>query len=100
MRQAAAREVHEECGIEISVGEVVGILDNIIRDQAGIRYHYAIVDFRGEYVGGQLVPSDELMDAAWVRAEELDAYGVPDKAQQVLLKALRHPQQTTSASTE
>jgi ADP-ribose pyrophosphatase YjhB (NUDIX family) len=93
MRQAAAREVREECGIEIEVGEVVGILDNIIRaptgqGPAGILYHYAIVDFAAQYVSGKLTPSDELMDAAWVHPGELDGYHVPAKAQQVLLKAL------------
>ena len=50
---------------QIEVGEVVGILDNIIRDeQARVRYHYAIIDFAAQYVSGDLCPSDELMDAA------------------------------------
>jgi ADP-ribose pyrophosphatase YjhB (NUDIX family) len=88
MRQATAREVLEECHVEVDVGEVVGILDNIIRDEAGIRYHYAIVDFAARYVRGDLTPSDELMDAAWVLPSELDAYQVPAKAQAILLKAL------------
>jgi len=93
MRQAAAREVEEECGIQIEVGEVVGILDNIVRAQsgqspAGILYHYAIVDFAARYVSGELAPSDELMDAAWVYPTELDTYRVPTKAQEVFLKAL------------
>jgi ADP-ribose pyrophosphatase YjhB (NUDIX family) len=87
MRQAAAREVLEECNINVEVGEVVGILDNIVRDETGIRYHYAIVDFAALYVSGDLAPSDELMDATWVLPSELDAYHVPAKAQAVLLKA-------------
>jgi len=97
MRQAAAREVLEECNIEVEVGEVVGILDNIIRDPPGqgapgraerVLYHYAIVDFAARYVRGDLAPSDELMDAAWVLPSELDAYRVPAKARELLLKAL------------
>jgi ADP-ribose pyrophosphatase YjhB (NUDIX family) len=93
MRQAAAREVLEECGIQIEVGEVVGILDNIIRAPAGqsagsILYHYAIVDFAARHLSGELAPNDELMDAAWVDPSELDAYRVPAKAREVLLKAL------------
>jgi 8-oxo-dGTP diphosphatase len=89
MREAAAREVREECGIEIDVGEVVGILDNVVRDEhGGIRYHYAIVDFAARHVGGDLSPNDELMDAAWVTPAEFDVYGVPAKAREVLLKAL------------
>jgi ADP-ribose pyrophosphatase len=103
MRQAAAREVLEETGLQIEVGEVVGILDNIVHAPAedrslgqgplghsphGILYHYAIVDFAALYISGELTPSDELMDAAWALPNELDAYHVPAKAQAVLLKAL------------
>jgi 8-oxo-dGTP diphosphatase len=89
MRQAAAREVKEECGIEVEVGEAVGILDNVVHDEQGrVRYHYAIVDFAARYTSGELCPSDELMDAAWVTPAEFDAYDVPTKAREVLLNAL------------
>ena len=89
MRQAAAREVKEECGIKVEVGEVAGILDNVVRDEQGrIRYHYAIVDFAARYTSGELCPNDELMNAAWITPTEFDAYGVPAKARKVLLSAL------------
>ena len=89
MVEAAIREVREECGVEIQVGEVVGILDNIVRDEDGrIRFHYAIVDFGADYVSGSLRLNEELLDAAWVTPDQLDAYSVPDTAQKVLLRAL------------
>lgn len=89
MRQAAAREVKEECGIEVEVGEVVGILDNVVHDEQGrIRYHYAIVDFGAQHISGELCPSDELMGAMWITPAEFDAYSVPAKAREVLLSAL------------
>ena len=89
MRDAAAREVREECGIEIAVGDVAGILDNVVRDEQGcIRFHYAIVDFAARYVSGQLRPNEELMDAAWVTPDQFDAYNVSLKARNVLLRAL------------
>jgi len=90
MRKAAAREVCEECGIEVQVGDVVGVLDNVVRDDQGrVRYHYAIVDFAARYVSGELCLNDELLDAAWVTPDQFDAYGVPDKAREVLLRALK-----------
>lgn len=90
MADAAAREVREECDIEIKVGEVVGILDNIVYDERGrIQYHYAIVDFAAQYVSGDLHLNDELMDAAWVTIDQLEAYQVPERAQQVLRRALK-----------
>ncbi len=89
MVETAIREVREECGVEIQVGEVVGILDNIVHDEDGrIRFHYAIVDFGADYVSGSLRPNAELLDAAWVTPDQLDAYSVPDTAQEVLLRAL------------
>ena len=89
MCQAAAREVHEECGIEIEVGQVVGILDNIVRDEDGaIRFHYAIVDFAARHTSGELQLNDELLDAAWITPDQFDKYGVAQRARPVLLKAL------------
>ena len=90
LQEAAAREVREECGIEIAVGPVVEVLDNIVRDDQGrVRFHYAIIDFAARYIGGDLRPNDELMDAAWITPTQFTAYGVRPKAQAVLRKALR-----------
>jgi 8-oxo-dGTP diphosphatase len=89
MADAAVREVHEECGIEIEVGEMVEILDNIVCDESGrVRFHYAIVDFAARYVGGVLAINEELLDAAWVTPDQFVTYQVPERAQEVLLKAL------------
>jgi 8-oxo-dGTP diphosphatase len=89
MEEAAIREVREECGVEIEVGEVVGVLDHIVRDEDGrTRYHYAIVDFGARYVSGTLSPNEELLDATWVTPDQLEAYGVADAAQKALLRAL------------
>lgn len=90
MRDAAAREVCEECGIEIEVGDVVGVLDNIVLDEDGaVRYHYAIVDFAARYVSGQLAPNEELTGAAWITPAQFGEYNVAPKAQAVLRQALR-----------
>jgi 8-oxo-dGTP diphosphatase len=95
MRQAAAREVKEECGIEVEVGEVVGILDHVVRDEQGrIRYHYAIVDFAARHTSGELCPNAELLGAVWITPAEFDAYGVPAKAREVFLNALNLYQET------
>jgi ADP-ribose pyrophosphatase YjhB (NUDIX family) len=90
MCEAAAREVREECGIEVEVGQVVGTLDNIVHDERGeIRYHYAIVDFAARWVSGDLSINEELMDAAWITPGQFDAYNVSPKARAVLLQALQ-----------
>jgi len=90
MRDAAAREVREECGIEVEIGEVVSIVDNIVHDEDGaVRYHYAIVDFAARYLGGQLAPNEELAGAAWITPAQFDQYDVAPKARAALRDALR-----------
>ena len=43
---AIRREVREECGIEVTVGPVLGFFEPIQRDADGrVRYHYVVVDF-------------------------------------------------------
>lgn len=91
MQDAAAREVREECGIEIKVGEPIGALDAIIHDEQGnILYHYAIVDFVADYVDGVLTPNEELLGAAWVTPEQLDDYDVPETVREIFFKALKN----------
>ncbi len=90
MAQAAAREVREECGIEIEVGAIVGGVDNVVRDADGaVRYHFAIVDFAARYLSGELMPNDELADAAWITPAQFDTYRISPRVRPILLAALR-----------
>ncbi len=90
MRQAAAREVREECGIEVEIGQVVGVVDKIVHDERGrVLYHYAIVEFAARYKGGELCPNDELTGAVWVTPDQFDAYRVPEKAREMFIRALQ-----------
>ena len=38
--EAAQRELREECGIEIELGKVVNVLDNIVILNTGIKEHF------------------------------------------------------------
>ncbi len=67
LRAAVAREIREECGIEVTVGEVVEVMDRIFTDRAGrIRYHYVIIDFLASWRTGRLKAATDISDAAWV----------------------------------
>lgn len=95
IREAAAREVREECGIEIEVGEVVGTLDNIVRDADGaVRFHYVIIDLAAQYVSGELQFNDELTGAAWITPAQFDAYQLSSAARGVFHAALSAAAQT------
>lgn len=89
VRAAAAREVEEECSLQVEIGEIIEVLDRIMLDAQGrVRYHYVLIDFLGRYVGGEFSPSEELLEGRWVSPEELPQYELTDAARQVIGKAI------------
>jgi 8-oxo-dGTP diphosphatase len=75
LEEAVRREVREECGIDVTVGPLLGVFEPIQRDADGrIRYHYVVIDFLATYAGGDLVVGDDAADLRWAGADELDGY--------------------------
>lgn len=71
--EAVAREVKEETGLDVAVGDFCGIAEWISRDDdGGIAHHYVILDFYAKPHGPtQLKPGDDAADARWVHVDEL-----------------------------
>ena len=89
---AVQRELREETGLEVVVGPVIEMFDRIHRDDAGrVRYHFVIIDFLCEAPVGEAVAGTDAEAVAWVRADELDAYGVNAHAAAVIKKGLGVP---------
>ena len=65
---AAAREVREETGLDVAVGELVGSVERD-GDREGVVY--AIRDYACAVLGGRLVAGDDAADARWVTPAEL-----------------------------
>ena len=65
--EAAAREVHEETGLQVEVAAFVGFSESIQHD-----HHIVILDFLAAVTGGQLVAGDDAADVAWVTRAELE----------------------------
>jgi 8-oxo-dGTP diphosphatase len=90
-REAAEREVREECGIEIAVGDVLDAINIIERDPDGrIRYDYAIVDFMASYQGGDPKANSDAADVRWVTREQLDQYPMNPQTREMLLRAFAY----------
>ena len=90
VREAARREVQEECGLQVEPGEVLAVMDNIVRDETGrIRFHYVLVDLLAEHAGGELAPASDIGNACWVREGELGELDVTEKARELVQEVLR-----------
>ena len=88
LHEAIAREVREECGIEIEVGDVVAAIDIIQRDDSGrVQFHYAIVDFAGTFKSGSLNAMSDITEAHWVARGDLDRYPMNAQTRAVIEKA-------------
>ncbi|MBI3781091.1 MAG: NUDIX hydrolase [candidate division NC10 bacterium] len=75
LKVAVARELREECGIEVVVEEAAEVVERMIPDAEGrLRYHYVILDYRARWLQGDLSPSEEVEEARWVDPGDLHQY--------------------------
>lgn len=86
--EGVQREVREECGIEIIVGDVAGVFEPITRDEQGrIEYHYIVIDFWASWRSGEAQPHDDAAAIAWATIDSLDAYDLLPDSRKVIEKA-------------
>jgi len=72
MREAVVREVGEETGLEVEVGEPIWVGDII--DPTDPSRHYTVIDFLATPVGGTLAAGDDAAEVRWVAFDELGDY--------------------------
>lgn len=71
-REAIAREIMEECGIKIRIVDVCGVLDRVVKDDAGrVRYHYVLVDYLAYPDSLDVQAGDDAAEAQWFEVAEL-----------------------------
>jgi ADP-ribose pyrophosphatase YjhB (NUDIX family) len=121
IRAGLAREMLEETGLVVRVGELVEVFERIILDPASDpktgdkpkrgpkskarakstpqrdtkrdnsadrpRYHFVILDYLCEPVGGSLRAGSDVTDARFVREQDLPQYGLTETAMRVLRTA-------------
>lgn len=66
---AVARELHEETGLEVLAGSLVGSVQRPA--PAGV---FMIFDYRAEVVGGRLHAGDDASDVAWVDLAKFSSF--------------------------
>lgn len=70
---AAAREVREETGVEITPLGVITAIDAITRDAAGkVEYHYTLVEVAADWVAGEAIAADDALDVQWAAPDQVE----------------------------
>ncbi len=88
--EAVVREVEEETGIRVKPLRVLDVLDSIVRDdEGGIRFHYVLLEFLCEPLGGELRASSDASDALWAPLECLEELDVMHRTRAFIEKVVR-----------
>ena len=69
LEDAVAREVAEETGLIVEVGELVWTGQAI-----GPDWHFVLLDFEATIIGGELAAGDDAAQVAWVDLAEADSW--------------------------
>lgn len=92
---AAVREAKEETGLDVRIVELLDVVDRIVRDEeARIKYHFVIVDYLAEAVGGTMKASSDALEASWVKAEEFPRYRLTPTLVELLKRMGIYPETT------
>ena len=89
IHDAVVREIREETGLKIEVGDRLSVLERIFRDDSGrVRYHYVLIDYRALPIGGKLCASSDAADIGFFTARGLKRLDLADVTALVVKKAL------------
>jgi len=95
LEQGVARELLEETGLTVGVIELIEVFDRIYVESApgatdirkGPRFHYVIVDYLCERIGGQAAAGSDVTDLVFAAEDELEKYELTETATRILKKA-------------
>ncbi|MGH7390749.1 MAG: NUDIX hydrolase [Candidatus Rokuibacteriota bacterium] len=88
-REAIAREVAEECSCAIRVVDIAGIVERIVRDDAGrVRYHYVLVDYLAYADSDAIAAGSDADEAQWAPLGDVERLETTDGLLDMIRRAL------------
>jgi ADP-ribose pyrophosphatase YjhB (NUDIX family) len=87
---AAIREVEEECGLNVRLLGLAGVVDRIIRDgEDRVRYHYVLVDYAAVPEAGSARAGSDAAEVRWVPVQDVGRYDTTEGLATMIQRAVR-----------
>src|SRR5579863_5316092 len=97
LEQGVVRELAEETGLEVGVVELIEVFERIFPappkadgtpgDASRPQYHFVILDYLCEKLGGTISAGSDALEFAWAREEELSKFDLTVAVMRVLRRA-------------
>ena len=85
LREAAVREAREETCLTVETGELLGVYDRVLRDDAGhTLYHFVLIDFLCRRTAGEAQAADDADLVRWFTPTEAAGLGLPEDTAEVI----------------
>lgn len=90
LHEALAREVREETGLAISIGDMIEVVESRIPDADGSTlHHYVLIDFTADAIGREVCAGDDASDARFVSLSDLVLYELWSETLRIIEKSAR-----------
>jgi 8-oxo-dGTP diphosphatase len=90
---AINRELAEETGLTVTLLGIAAVAERIFPDPDGrIAYHYVLVDYLCDYLGGELSPGSDITAAGFVALSDLSGFDLPQFTADVIRRAWEQKQ--------
>jgi len=88
LAEGVRREVREETGLEVEVGELIEAFERVYRDAEGrVRFHFVILDYFCRASSVNALAGGDALDVALVSENEFERFGLGEAVARVLRKA-------------
>ena len=92
IEDAAIREAKEETCLDVKLVERLGVVDKIEYDESGkVFYHFIIIQYLAEIIGGEMCPMDDALEAKWVTLDQLPEFEITGSLKNFLVDIGLYP---------
>jgi len=92
IEEAALREAIEETCLEVELVKRLGVVDKIELDEQGkVYYHFVIIQYLADVLGGEMCPMDDALEAEWVTLDQLKDYELTNSLKDFLIEIGMYP---------